>query len=85
MNHKDLAYLAENYGTSMSLPYGYNDTLTYLATTKVKTLLSDLMKDADYVDKVAEDNLSFLRTDRAFEKCIENAYDRWGWVHKKLQ
>jgi hypothetical protein len=84
LNHKDLDDLAENYGTAMSLPYGYMDTLTYLATARVRILLLDVMKDKDYLDKVSEDNLGFLRTDRAFEKCMENAYERWGWVHKKL-
>lgn len=85
LNHKDLETLAENYGNSMALPFGYTDTLTNLATTRVKTLLSELMKDKDYVDKVYEDNLSFLRTDKAFDKCMEIAYKKWGWVHKKLQ
>jgi hypothetical protein len=59
--------------------------LSRLATTRVRLLLSDLMADRDYADKVAEGNLSFLRTDKAFEKCMENAWKKWKWVHKKLQ
>jgi hypothetical protein len=42
------------------------------------------MKDKDYQDKVAAENLSFLRTDKAFEKCMELAYKKWRWTHKKL-
>jgi hypothetical protein len=38
-----------------------------------------------YKDKVAVGNYSFLRTDAAFDKCMEAAYAKWGWVHKKLQ
>ena len=37
-----------------------------------------------YRDKVEVGNLSFLRTDKAFEKCMETAHSRWRWVHKKL-
>jgi hypothetical protein len=84
LNDKNLNDLAENYGTSLSLPYGYMDTLTHLATARARILLLELMKDQDYVDKVAEDNLGFLRTDKAFDKCMEIAYKKWGWVHKKL-
>jgi hypothetical protein len=47
-------------------------------------LRTDLMGDRDYADKLREENLSFLRTDRAFEKCMENAHKKWRWVHKKL-
>jgi len=25
-----------------------------------------------------------LRTDIAFEKCMEIAYKKWHWLHKKL-
>jgi hypothetical protein len=34
--------------------------------------------------KVEEDNLSFLRMDRAFERCMEIAHKKWRWIHKKL-
>lgn len=84
LNHKDLEDIAENYGNSMTLPVGYTEILTYLATNRVSLLLSDLMRDEDYADKVREENLSFLRTDKAFDKCMEIAYKRWGWVTKKL-
>jgi len=84
LNHDDLEEISEEYGTSMALPFGYTETLTQLATTRVRLLLSELMKDKDYVDKVRDENLSFLRTDKAFDKCMEIAYKKWGWVQKKL-
>jgi hypothetical protein len=45
-----------------------------------------LMQDRDYEDQVAKENLGFLRSDRAFEKCMEGAYNnnKWRWVQKKL-
>lgn len=42
------------------------------------------MEHTDYREKVSEGNLSFLRTDRAFEECMELAHKKWRWVHKKL-
>lgn len=84
LNREDLEHIADDYGTSMSLPVGYTDILIHLATTRVRPLLAELMRDKDYIDKVREENLSFLRTDKAFDKCMEIAYRKWSWVQKKL-
>jgi hypothetical protein len=85
LNHDKLEDLSDAYGDSMSLPFGYTEMLTQLATTRVRLLLSELMQDKDYAEKVKEDNLGFLRTDKAFDKCMEIAHKKWRWVHKKLQ
>jgi len=84
LNDDKLEDYAENYSNSMGVPAEYTDLLIRLATTRVRLLLSAIMEDRDYADKVAEGNLSFLRSDRAFEKCMELAYKKWKWVHKKL-
>ncbi len=85
LNYPKLEQVAEEHGDSMSVPVDYKDLLSTLATTRVRLLLAELMSDRDYRDKVAEGNLSFLRSDRAFEKCMETAHAKWGWTHKKLQ
>jgi hypothetical protein len=84
LNHDDLEDLSVAHGGSLSLAASFTELLAGLATTRVRLLLSDLMKDQDYADKVQEQNLSFLRSDRAFDKCMEIAYKKWRWVHKKL-
>lgn len=84
LNHEKIEDLSDAHGTSMTVPADYTELLTWLATARVRPLLSDLMHDRDYAQKVEEQNLSFLRTDRAFEKCMENAYKKWRWIHKKL-
>jgi hypothetical protein len=84
LNHEDLEELAEDHGTTMSVPADYTELLSYLATARVRMLLSELMRDKDYEAKVRDGNLSFLRTDRAFDKCMELAHKKWRWVHKKL-
>lgn len=84
LNDKDLESLSERFGYSMAMPVDFSNLLSYLATARVRLLLAALMESADYRDKVAEGNLSFLRSDRAFEKCMDIAYKKWRWVHKKL-
>jgi AIPR protein len=84
LNHDDLEDIAENFGRAMTMPADYTELLSYLATARVRILLSALMGHPDYREKVAEGNLSFLRTDRAFEECMELAHKKWRWVQKKL-
>ena len=84
LNHPNLEKLAEEYGTAMPVPADYTATLISLATTRVRLLLSALMEHPDYRDKAAEGNLSFLRSDKAFDICMDMAHEKWRWVHKKL-
>lgn len=84
LHHPEREDLAELHGHNMGIPADYTEVLSWLATARVRLLLSELMQDKDYEDKVRDGNLSFLRTDRAFDKCMETAYKKWHWVHKKL-
>ncbi len=84
LNHEDLEALAEEHGRSMTIAVEYKNVLSWLATARVRVLLAELMADRDYLPKVQDGNLSFLRTDRAFEKCMEMAHKKWRWVTKKL-
>ena len=84
LNHEKIESLAENHGTTMSVALEYKEELSWLATARVRLLLADLMQDRDYIHKVQEGNLSFLRSDRAFEKCMDIAHKKWRWVTKKL-
>lgn len=84
LNHEDLEDTSENYGQSLTMPAEFTELLSKIATTRVRPLLAALMSDHEYRDKVTEGNLSFLRTDKAFEKCMETAHSKWKWVHKKL-
>jgi hypothetical protein len=84
LNQNDCEGVAEDHGRSLTVPADYTELLTWIATARVRPLLADLMRDRDYAKRVEEENLSFLRTDRAFEKCMENAHRKWRWVHKRL-
>ena len=84
LNYNDVEALSEKFGRSMAIPVEFSEILSQLATARVRLLLGALMDAPEYKEKVAEGNLSFLRTDRAFEKCMEIAYKKWHWVHKKL-
>lgn len=84
LNSPDLESVSEEYGNGMTLPAGFTDLISQVATSRVRPLLSTLVGMPAYSDKAAVGNFSFLRTDAAFEKCMETAYAKWHWVHKKL-
>ena len=84
LNDAALKDLCASYGEELSVPAGYTEYLTNIAVNQVRYLLAQLLEDPEYKRQVEEDRLGFLRSDRAFEKCMNSAYERWKWVHKKL-
>ena len=85
LNHPEIEDHAEAFGRGMTVPADYTALLSQLATTRVRMMLSELIADSAYSDKVAQGSLAFLRTNTAYNRCMEIAYDRWKWVHKKLK
>jgi len=84
LNDPDLESYAESYGETMSIPADLTDYLSSLATTRCRFLLAELVKDDKYREKFAEGNFSFLRTNHAYDFCMEIAHKKWRWVQKKL-
>jgi AIPR protein len=85
LNDPDVASRADEYGSDMSMKAQYTDYLATLASTRCRPMLASLMNDQAYVEKVAEQNLSFLRTNAAHKRCMDIAYKRWTWVEKRLK
>src|SRR5579863_8137511 len=52
LNHESLEKYLEQFGRTMTMPADYTELLTGLATACIRPLLSDLMQDRDYADKV---------------------------------
>ena len=85
LNDRRLNDLAESYGTTMTMAADYTEYLVRIATGNCRLLLGDLVTHPDYVERVQASDPAFLKTNRAFEKCMEFAYQRYRWVHKKLR
>jgi hypothetical protein len=85
LNDDELDYYSENFGCHMTIPAEYTSYLVQLTTARCRILIADLIKDDAYSDKVKEENFNFLRINQAYKRCMDFAYDRWGWVEKKLR
>lgn len=84
LNEARLQESCKQYGEDMAVPAGYTELLSELATTRARPLLAQLLEDPEYRGQILENKLGFLRSDKAFDKCMQSAYDRWHWVHKRL-
>ena len=85
LNDPDASSLGEQYGSDMSMKAQYTDYLARLASTRCRPMLAGLMQDSAYAEKVANQNLSFLRTNAAYRRCTEIAYQKWKWGEKRLK
>lgn len=85
LNDPKLEERAENFGRGLSLEAQYTDWLSSLATARCRFVLSDLVADKIYASKAAEGNFSFMRTNAAYKRSMEIAYERWRWVERRLK
>lgn len=84
LNDPKLEDHAEYFGQGLSLEAQYTDWLSGLATTRCRFILSGLVADKAYVQKAAEGNFSFMRTNAAYKRSMDIAYRKWRWVQKRL-
>jgi hypothetical protein len=84
LNDERIDEWAELYGRRMSIEADFTGELAKLTTTRCRPLISALVADPAYVEKVAAQNLGFLRSNTAYKRCMDTAYIKWKWVEKKL-
>lgn len=84
LNDSKIEDHAERFGRGLSLEAQFTDWLSTLATTRCRFVISELVNEKQYADKVADGNYSFLRTNAAYKRSMEIAYKKWKWVEKRL-
>ena len=84
LNDCRLEDYSSKFGEDMTLAADFTDYLSGLATKHCRFLLAELVANDQYAEKFKEGNFSFLRTNHAYEYCMEVAYNKWRWVKKKL-
>jgi hypothetical protein len=85
LNDPKLEEHAEQHGRDLTVKAQFTELLAGLASTRCRPLLADLLKDPAYSDKLAAEDLGFLRTNAVFKRCMELAFRRWGWAEKRLK
>jgi len=85
LNDKDIDWYAEEFGQYMTIPANYTAYLVKLTTSRCRLLISELIKDDAYAEKVKDENFNFFRTNQAYKRCMDFAYRRWRWVNISLK
>jgi hypothetical protein len=84
LNDDDLEEYAEQYGRGLTIEAQFTEWLSNLATTRCRFLFSDLIEDKAYVEKAADGEFNFLRTNAAYKRAMQKAHGRWRWVERRL-
>jgi hypothetical protein len=85
LNDEKVDAYAQEFGESLVVEANYTDWLAQLATTRARPLIGSIVKMEPYAEHAKNENYGFLRTQAVFKKCMELAYDKWEWVHKRLK
>ncbi|MCI0392383.1 MAG: AIPR family protein, partial [Acidobacteria bacterium] len=85
LNDSRLESYAESFGNSLSLEADYTEWLSAIATNRCRFLIGQIVDDGLYAAKAAEGNYSFLRTNAAYNRCMDDAYKKYKWVKKSLR
>jgi hypothetical protein len=84
LNDQKLAEYLEEFGNSLAKEVSFREVLKTLASGKILPVLRDILEDKLYQDKIDKEKYNFMRTKEIFKKCMDSAYDKFGWTKKSL-
>lgn len=83
-NDQRLDKLREAHGRSLTMSAEFGEYLKTQASTKVRFVISDSLKDERSKSLLNEERYGFLRTKAMFDRCMAAAYERYGWTKRPL-
>lgn len=84
LNDEDLGEFAEDWGKDLTFDANFGDELKRIASTRVRLIYSELLKDEHIVEQIEEERYGFLRTKSIFQQCMDIAYKKWDWLKKSF-
>lgn len=85
LNDDRVEQYAERFGQSLSIEADFTEWLARLASTRARLIIKDTISRDPYVAMIKEDRYDFLRTNAVYKRCMEAAYEKHGWVEKRLK
>lgn len=85
LNDEKLELFAERFGEGLSVEADYTDWMAKLASTRCRLIIKETIAEEPYAKMIKEERYGFLRTNAVYTKCMDAAYRKYGWVHKKLK
>lgn len=83
-NDERLNEYCEQYGTQIYMEADFTEILNSLASRRVRPIISKVVENKQYKEMIENDKFSFLRTKEMYRRCMNIAYDRFGWNKKSF-
>jgi hypothetical protein len=84
LNDSKLQDNLERFGYTLAKEADFRELLKGIASGKVLPILKEVLADDGYQQKIDEEKYSFLRTKEIFRRCMDAAYDKYGWTKRSL-
>jgi AIPR protein len=84
LNQKDLADLVEEFGSDLRVPQRFKERLLKIAMQQVRPTLVWLVKEQEFSEAYKEERYDFLRSDKAFNRCMGHVLQEYGWRQTRL-
>ena len=79
LNDSDLASLCERFGTQIVMEVDYTEFIKKIASTRVRFIVSEAVKDNHSQKMIREEKYSFLRTKAVYQRCMDIAHKKYDW------
>jgi hypothetical protein len=84
LNDAKLQDNLDRFGTTLAKETDFRELLKAIAASKILPILKEVLADEGYQKKIEEEQYSFLRTKEIFKRCMDVAYDKYGWTKRSL-
>ena len=84
LNDPKLPELLDDFGATLRRETAFRDYLKSLASSKLQTILREVLSCDEHKGKLATERYDFLRTKDMFNQCKGIAANRFGWLKKSL-
>ncbi len=84
LNHPKLPELLETYGTALTMEADLSELIKGIASAKVRLILKEAVADLKHQELLKEEKYSFLRNKAMYAKCMDVAYEKYGWKKQPL-
>jgi hypothetical protein len=84
LNYSDLSTLCERFGTQIAMEADFTEFLKRIASTRVRFIINEAVKDNRSQKMILEEKYSFLRTKAFYQRCMDIAHKKHGWKKRSF-
>lgn len=79
LNDPKADVLLERYGTKLVLEDAFKEHMKMIASSKIRFIVKEAFAEERYQEAIQEEKYGFLRTNAAYDRCMEIAAEKYRW------